>query len=115
MKSEKAASLRILFLLVALLGQKPLNAQKPPTAPDDLLLATMQKELHRGQSELAKQDPAPYFTSYNVTDSESLVIVGAEGGILTSTRSRQRSADVSMRIGAPGLDNTHDQERASGI
>jgi TldD protein len=120
MNSQKADSLRILLLpvallLVAVLGQKPLNAEKPPTAPDDLLLATMETELHRGQSELAKQDPAPYFASYNVTDGESLVILSAQGGILTSTRTRHRAADVSMRIGAPALDNTHDQERFSGI
>jgi TldD protein len=120
MKSEKTASLRIfciLLLLVAFLIEKPLDAQKPvdATAPDDLLLATMEKELHRGQSELAKQDPAPYFASYNVTDGESLVILSAQGGILTSTRTRHRAADVSMRIGAPALDNTHDQERLSGI
>jgi predicted Zn-dependent protease len=75
----------------------------------------MEKELHRGQAELAKQDPAPYFTSYNVTDGESLVILGAQGGILSSSRARHRAADVSMRIGAPALDNTHDQERSSGL
>jgi predicted Zn-dependent protease len=115
MKFEKTASLCILLFLVALLGQQPLHAEKPLNAPDELLLATMEKELHRGQSELAKQDPAPYFTSYNVTDGESLVILSAQGGILTSTRTRRRAADVSMRIGAPALDNTHDQERSSGI
>jgi len=120
MKFEKTACLRIfriLLLLVAILSEKPLGAEKPvdATTPDDLLLATMEKELDRGQSELAKQDPAPYFASYNVTDGESLVILSAQGGILTSTRTRHRAADVSMRIGAPALDNTHDQERVSGI
>ena len=122
MKSEKTACFRILrtlllLLLAAILSEKPLHAQKPvdAKAPDDLLLATMEKELHRGRSELAKQDPAPYFASYNVTDGESLVILSAQGGILTSTRTRHRAADVSMRIGAPALDNTHDQERFSGI
>ena len=120
MKFEKTACLRIfriLLLLVAILSEKPLGAEKPvdATTPDDLLLATMEKELHRGQSELAKQDPAPYFASYNVTDGESLVILSAQGGILTSTRARHRAADVSMRIGAPALDNTHDQERVSTL
>src|SRR5580658_6461577 len=120
MKSERAASIfillvRIVPVLVVLLGQKPLSAQVPLSAPDDLLLSTMEKELHRGQSELAKQDPAPYFTSYNVTDGESLVILSSQGGILTSSHARHRAADVSMRIGAPALDNTHDQERSSGI
>ena len=115
MNSKKAVSRRIFLplLLVALLGQKPLHAQKPPTG--DVLLATMEKELHRGQAELAKQDPAPYFTSYNVSDGESLVILSDQGGVLTSSHARRRSADVSMRIGAPALDNTHDQERFSGL
>jgi TldD protein len=120
MKLEKTASFRIfriLLLLVAFLSEKTLGAQKTVDAatPDDLLLSTMEKELHRGQSELAKQDPAPYFASYSVTDGESLVILSAQGGILTSTRARHRAADVSIRIGAPALDNTHDQERVSGI
>jgi TldD protein len=114
MNSKKAVFLRILLpLLLVALGQKPLLAQKPAT--DDVLLATMEKELHRGQAELAKQDPAPYFTSYNVTDGEALVILSDQGGVLTSSHARHRSADVSMRIGAPALDNTHDQERFSGI
>ena len=75
----------------------------------------MEKELHRGLSELAKQDPAPYFTSYKVTDGESLVIFGAQGAILGSAQARRRTADVSMRIGSAALDNTHDKERSSGI
>jgi predicted Zn-dependent protease len=115
MKSEKILSILILVVLIVLPGQKPLSAQTSVNAPDDLLLSAMEKELHRGQSELAKQDPAPYFTSYDVTDGESLVVLSSQGAILTSFRGRHRSADVSMRIGAPALDNTHDQERVSGI
>ena len=56
---KKAVSLPIFLLLVALLAQKPLHAQKPVNGPDDLLLATMEKELHRGQTELAKRTPRP--------------------------------------------------------
>jgi predicted Zn-dependent protease len=119
MNFEKVKPSLALFFLIVLslipLGNKMLHAQKGGAAPDDLLLATMEKELHRGQSELAKQDPAPYFTSYNVTDGESLVVLGAQGGILTSSHTRRRAADVSMRIGTPALDNTHDQERYSGL
>ena len=107
MNFKKVISLIIILLsLLAIFGQEPLHAQKPLAASDDLLLATMEKELHRGQFELAKQDPAPYFTSYNVTDGESLVVLSAQGGILTSTHARHRAADVSMRIGTPALDNT---------
>ncbi len=119
MKSQKAVCLGTLLFMVALvvLTGKPLNAQKSSTstAADEVLLTTMEKELHRGQAELSKQDPAPYFTSYNVADGESLVVLSAQGGILSSSHSRNRTADVSMRIGTPALDNTHDQERQSGI
>jgi predicted Zn-dependent protease len=120
MKSQKAVSrlvLLVLMVLVVALFGTPLNAQKaaPSSSSNDLLLATMEKELHRGQTELAKQDPAPYFTSYDVTEGESLVILSAQGGILTSSHTSHRSADVNMRIGTPALDNTHGQDRISGI
>jgi predicted Zn-dependent protease len=119
MKSKKAALLAIPVLLIAiptaLFSQKPPRGETAATGSDNLLLATMEKELRRGQSELAKQDPAPYFASYDVTDGESLVILSAQGAILNSTRTHNRAADVSMRIGTPALDNTHDKERASGI
>lgn len=75
----------------------------------------MQKELRRGQTELAKQDPAPYFISYSVTDGEGLSVIGTQGAVLTTTRVRRRMADVAMRIGDPGLDNTHGSGRGSGI
>ncbi len=117
-KPHLSPLLRIFLLLTVVsvvLGQIPAYAQKSPVATDDVLLTTMEKELHRGEAQLAKQDPAPYFTSYNVTDSDSMVILSAQGGLLTSTRARRRNADVSMRIGTPALDNTHDQERYSGL
>ena len=104
-----------LLLLVPILGQRLLEAKQPPAPDSNVLLATMEKELHRGQAELAKQDPAPYFTSYNVSDADVLVVVGAQGGVLNSSRIRRRGAAVSMRIGSPDLDNTHEEQRSSGI
>jgi TldD protein len=119
----------VLCLLTSFAILAPLHAQKvrgkkdaKPSATiaetsfaDDVLLSTMEKELHRGQAELAKQEPAPYFTSYAVIDAESLMVMGAQGGLLTATRSHRRVADVSMRIGKPELDNTHGADRRSGI
>ena len=104
----------LLLVTCALLGQTAVRTQPSPGS-SDVLLTALEKELRRGQSELAKQDPAPYFTSYSVTDSESMIVLSAQGGILNSTRARRRTADVSMRIGSPALDNTHDEERRSGI
>jgi len=104
-----------LLLLVPILGQRLLEAKQPPAPDSNVLLATMEKELRRGQAELAKQDPAPYFTSYNVSDADVLVVVGAQGGVLNSSRIHRRGAAVSMRIGSPDLDNTHEEQRSSGI
>jgi len=95
-------------------GSEQSDAAQTDTV-DTVLLSALEKELHRGQVELGKQDPAPYFTSYNITDGETLVVMASQGGILTASRSRQRVADVSMRIGKPDLDNTHGADRGSGI
>ncbi|MGB7642062.1 MAG: hypothetical protein WBL82_12305, partial [Terriglobales bacterium] len=95
--------------------QKASSAAAARAPGDAQLLAIFEKELHRGQTELSKLDPAPYFVSYNITDSDSLAVIGSQGGILTSTHDRERVADVSMRIGKPDLDNTHGHDRNSGI
>lgn len=81
----------------------------------DPVLATMQAELNRAKTDLAKSDPAPYFLSYTVYDQDQIVIAAAYGGILTNTINRRRSADVTMRVGTPQLDNTHGQSRGSGM
>ncbi len=84
--------------------------------PDsEMLLGTMQQELTRAQSSLAKSDPAPYFISYAVFDHENVAINASEGSLMSSVASKQRTADVTMRVGAPALDNTHGDGRESGI
>ena len=87
------------------------EAEKDP----DLLLSILQGELQRAAKELAKADPAPYFISYSVYDQDSLLIAASYGGLLTSVSGRRRSADVTMRVGSPALDNTHSRNRISGI
>ena len=131
MKSKKLVLLA-LTLTIFLPGTRLLNAKtaarkatkdqkssvpadQKPGSTDTVLLATLEKELQRGQAELGKLDPAPYFTSYTVTNGETLTVMGAQGGVLTSNREHRRTADVSMRIGKPALDNTHGSERSSGI
>jgi predicted Zn-dependent protease len=114
MKGARSAVL-FSFLALVLLGQVTVQA-KPPASPEsDVLLTTMEKELRRGQAELARQDPAPYFTSYVVSDNDSLFVLSSQGALLSSSRTRRRTADVSMRIGAAVLDNTHEEQRHSGL
>ena len=83
--------------------------------PADALLETMQSELQRAMASLAKADPAPYYVSYAVTDSDTAAIAASNGGLILSTRVRRRQADVTMHVGAAALDNTHGQSRASGL
>jgi TldD protein len=88
----------------------------PLADPDsEMLLGTMQQELTRAQSSLAKSDPAPYYISYAVFDHENVSINASEGSLMNSLVTKQRSADVTMRVGAPALDNTHGDGRESGI
>jgi len=83
--------------------------------PADPVLKTMQSELARASSELAKADPSPYFLSYTVYDQDLVVLVGAYGSLLTDAALQRREADVTMRVGSPTLDNTHGQSRGSGV
>ena len=81
----------------------------------DVLLSTMQQELQRAQGELGKLDPAPYFMSYAIHDQSLELAVGSQGSVVNSMSTRTRSADVIVRVGSPALDNTHEDNRASGI
>jgi TldD protein len=106
------------LLLALQLTGFPMNlsvaaAEKP--SPTDPVLATMQKELNRAKTNLAKSEPAPYFLSYSVYDQDQIVIAASYGGLLSNATFKRRSADVTMRVGTPQLDNTHGQSRASGM
>lgn len=84
-------------------------------APGDVLLKTMQTELQRAQTGLAKADPAPYYIGYTVYDQKYVVLAGAYGSLLSDQEARRRQADVTMRVGSATLDNTHGQSRMSGM
>jgi len=93
------------------------DAGKPGTAAvsSDAVLATMQTELTRAKTDLTKADPGPYFISYTVYDQDQVILAASYGGLLSDTVSRRRSADITMRVGTPQLDNTHGQSRSSGM
>jgi TldD protein len=91
------------------------NSGGGAAAASDVVLKTMQTELLRATSGLAKGDPAPYFLSYTVYDQNVTILVGAYGSLLTDTAVQRRQADVTMRVGSAALDNTHGQARASGM
>ena len=106
------ATLLSLFTFPMLSGIACWAAPAPGDNPD-VLLSTMQEELQRAQTNLGKLDPSPYFLSYSVYDQSMAVALGSEGSLISSTRARRRAADVTIRIGTPALDNSHQQNRSS--
>src|SRR5689334_13888582 len=88
-----------LVLCPALLGQAA-----TPGAPDPVLLKTMQQELDRAMTSLAKADPAPYFISYSVTDESGAVIMASNGALVANMKRHERNADISVRVGSRDLD-----------
>ena len=97
------------------LAAAPANADKTTTKSADPLLQIMKGELDRAKADLAKSDPAPYYLSYTVYDQEQTLIAASYGGLLSDAAERRRTADVTMRVGTPELDNTHGQSRPSGM
>ncbi|HUK53611.1 MAG TPA: metallopeptidase TldD-related protein [Candidatus Binatia bacterium] len=84
-------------------------------APSEPLLDTMHAELSRASASLSKADPPAYFLSYSGYDNDSITIAASYGGLLTSLASRTRRSAIIVRVGSPQLDNTHGQNRRSGI
>jgi TldD protein len=102
-------------LFVALVGCAfPLGAFTSVPATN-IVLATMQSELQRATTSLAKTDPAPYYMSYAVTDTDETAVAASNGSVIYSASVNRRQADVMMRVGSVALDNTHGQSRSSGI
>src|ERR1700693_424750 len=97
------------------LGSPPVEKGAPAEKSSDVLLSTLQQEVQRAAAQLAKSDPAPYFLSYSVYDQEAAGVVATYGGLVQSFAGHRRLADVTMRVGTPALDNTHNENRGSGL
>src|SRR6266849_8740400 len=115
MKNQSGRDILGWVLGIALVATAHAWAATPGDEKSDALLSTMQQELQRAQSSLGKLDPAPYFLSYSVYDQSVSNVVGSQGALIGSTHVRRRSADVTVRIGTPALDNSHGNERKSAI
>ncbi len=71
----------------------------PSEKGEGVLLSTMQAELERAKTSLAKSDPAPYFISYEVYDQRTMMVAGSYGTLVNSNVGNHRWADVTMRVG----------------
>src|SRR5690242_2192916 len=89
--------------LTLLLSVASLAAAQPSA-----LLDAMSQELNRNFTVLKqKADPPPYFLSYEVTEQDYRGISGTLGTISSTGGGKDRVMDVSVRVGAPKLDNYH--------
>jgi TldD protein len=113
--TNRNRSLRRIILPAVLTFALAASAAGPAASNSDTLLATMQKELARAKTDLAKTDPAPYFISYTAYDQNEVQIVASYGAMIASAGGHHRTADVVMHVGTAALDNTHSDGRASGI
>jgi TldD protein len=106
-----------------------------PGTKDPVLMQAMEAEMQRAEGELGSamqevggagaggtsagkakvEQPKPYFMSYSVADAETVSISAQYGAILNSTGNHARTADVQIRLGTPGLDNTHGIHRTSAL
>ena len=106
----------------------------PAPSPTTLLIDTMESELHRAMMSLGNtatdankqsgstagvaavvEQSKPYFLSYAVADSNSIVMSAQFGAIVGSNESRRRIADVQVRLGTQAEDNTHGDHRNSAL
>src|SRR5260370_247404 len=101
------------WILGLALAAPPVWAAPPVDAKSDALLSTMKQELQRAQASLGKLDPAPYFLSYSLYDQSFSTAIGSQGALINSTHLSRRSADVTVRIGSPALDNSHGNDQSA--
>ena len=100
----------------------PAAATAQQTTP--VLLDAMTTELQRAFTSLGKQGPGkpdsdkqmpPYFLSYSVSDASGVSVRAQFGALVDSSANHARVADVQVRLGSPGLDNTHGAHRGSAV
>src|ERR1039457_2606606 len=100
----------------------PVAAPAQQTTP--VLLDARTTELQRALASLGKKAPGkpdsekqlpPYFLSYEVSDASGVSVRAQFGALVDSSANHARVADVQVRLGSSGLDNTHGDHRGSAV
>ena len=100
----------LLGLLLLATAAAPIRAVR---APD--LMQILAEELDRNYQVLhGRPDNPAYFIAYAVTDRESTTISSSMGALDSRVASRQRTLDVTVRVGSAKLDNYHSVGGNSG-
>lgn len=76
----------------------------------------LQLEMERAMSELRlPQRHPPYFIAYSLLEVEQQLVVGQLGVVVQSEHQHGRSLKPEVRVGAPGLDNSHTLSESGGF
>jgi TldD protein len=71
------------------------------------VLTAAKTELDRNFEELKEQTIAPYYLSYEITDSNTTTVSSTFGALVHSNSGHRRVAHIDVRVGDYTLDNTH--------
>lgn len=72
------------------------------------VLPAMQQELARSLQTLRSQPTAPYFLSYEITETRSAAVHGSFGTITGGGDEHRRLLGIDLRVGTPRFDNTRE-------
>jgi TldD protein len=105
-KEEELVFQRSTFITLAItilfLAAVPLAAIQPSP-----VLGAMQEELSRSMEQLQDQPQPPYFISYEVIDTQQVMVTASFGALTSSENDRMRTLDIDLRVGDYALDSSH--------
>ena len=111
--SKRSGWISYLVGLGLVAGLALLSAEQAAAYPPDAqvkrspLLAALQAELDRSMKTYGAQDPAAYYLSYTVTDTQRVDVSGSNGALLNSSKDHRRYLEAAVRTGSYQLDDTH--------
>ncbi len=74
---------------------------------ETVVLKAMKSEINRTMSGMASEKNPPYFLSYSITETKSIVLSASFGKIEASTNTKNRILDIDLRVGNYKTDNSH--------
>ncbi|MBI4667773.1 MAG: peptidase U62 [Elusimicrobia bacterium] len=78
------------------------------SAKDSVILSAMKKELNRSFEGLKNAEKSPmYFLGYEIYDEKRYGLSVMLGAVTSESQNHERFLDADVRLGSPGLDNTH--------
>ena len=102
MKSRNGVAWLCAILLLVTGGL--VRAQSGASSP---VMQAMKEELAHSLQTLKNQPSPPYFLSYEVTETHSVIVTGTFGAITGNRENRHRQLDIDLRVGDYAMDNSH--------